>query len=80
MSGQDEKIGIIETARSQYGDLMQTLRRANPSDPYSLLPPALERSWKRIKVPSELKPDIKKIANRSIFDDGMWGPVPERYR
>jgi hypothetical protein len=94
MSGQDEKIGIIDTARWQYNALMKILRKVNPRDPYSLLPPELEMAvrhyecfgaisnsmefrdklseyWKEINVSSELNPDIEKIADRSIFDDGL---------
>ena len=103
MSGQDEKIGIIDTAKQQYNALMQVLRGVNPGDPYSLLPTELEEAlrryeqlgainnsmnfrdvlkecWREIDVPRNLKPDLEKIANRSIFDDGWWGPDPDRYR
>ena len=38
---EDEKMGEIDTAKSQYCNLMQILRRENPENPYSLLPSEL---------------------------------------
>ena len=37
----------------------------------------LRGGWNWVKVPDAPKPDLEKIAKRSIFDDGMWAVRPK---
>ena len=91
MSGQDEKMELIGSAKREYRGLMDLLDRVpRPTDTYSLFPKrlaiataayeanpsswktagdfsaALEKYWRRIKIPAYLVPALDDVVNTYI--------------